>query len=447
MTHDEQEPTTSGEAGRHGGARRTTRAGFVRYGAAGLATASLAGAGLSHLVRPARAQEIDTDGVLHLFINHGHVAMIDGSLVYMRGYGERPTDLNDPHPSLVIEPRVFLRDGRLFASRHYPLDAALPEDGCPDAAGIDPRGPGLHVVRRRHWASFFPRRTIVAESGSEVRLRVQNRLAQAHTFTIAGVVDRTIAPGATVEITFPAPAPGTYIYHDRTAAPVNRVLGLHGVLLVAPADDPWRATSGGAEFERQWLWILHDIDPEWGRKARMGVPIDPVATPALPRYFTINDRSGVAAIGHSLDERENERVEEDTTPCGHGRKVDVRDFSAAPGQLVRLVNTGIAVHQPHFHGNHVWTLSRNGVAFSRSRPRIVEGHVELQTWEDVVELDPLDRKDVVLPVKPPPDALDEVVASQKCKWVFPMHCHAEMSQTAAGGLYPGGMVSDWKLAP
>ena len=78
---------------------------------------------------------------------------------------------------------------------------------------------------------------------------------------------------------------------------------------------------------------------------------------------------------------------------------------------------------------------------------MVEGHVELQTWEDVVELDPLDRKDVVLPVKPPPDALDEVVASQKCKWVFPMHCHAEMSQTAAGGLYPGGMVSDWKLAP
>jgi len=26
-----------------------------------------------------------------------------------------------------------------------------------------------------------------------------------------------------------------------------------------------------------------------------------------------------------------------------------------------------------------------------------------------------------------------------------MHCHAEMSQTAAGGLYPMGMLTDWRL--
>jgi hypothetical protein len=24
---------------------------------------------------------------------------------------------------------------------------------------------------------------------------------------------------------------------------------------------------------------------------------------------------------------------------------------------------------------------------------------------------------------------------------YPMHCHAEMSQTAAGGLYPNGMIA------
>jgi hypothetical protein len=28
---------------------------------------------------------------------------------------------------------------------------------------------------------------------------------------------------------------------------------------------------------------------------------------------------------------------------------------------------------------------------------------------------------------------------------YPMHCHAEMSQTAAGGLYPMGMLADWRL--
>jgi hypothetical protein len=29
---------------------------------------------------------------------------------------------------------------------------------------------------------------------------------------------------------------------------------------------------------------------------------------------------------------------------------------------------------------------------------------------------------------------------------FPMHCHAEMSQTGAGGGYPFGLLTDWFLA-
>jgi hypothetical protein len=62
-------------------------------------------------------------------------------------------------------------------------------------------------------------------------------------------------------------------------------------------------------------------------------------------------------------------------------------------------------------------------------------------------MDPLRVKAVMLPLKPPPDALDVVRANQECDWIFPMHCHAEMSQTAGGGLYPGGQVSDWILKP
>jgi hypothetical protein len=54
---------------------------------------------------------------------------------------------------------------------------------------------------------------------------------------------------------------------------------------------------------------------------------------------------------------------------------------------------------------------------------------------------------VMLPIKPPPDVVDAVRAAQQCDWIYPMHCHAEMSQTAGGGLYPGGQVSDWILKP
>jgi hypothetical protein len=374
----------------------------------------------------------------------------------MRGYGGAP--VGDPQPSLTIEPQLFLRD-RVgpVASRFYPLvdPERVPKDGSPTDAGIDPSGTGLHLIRRGYWASFFPRRVIVAETGSQIRLRITNRLSEPHTFTIDGVVDVALGPAGSAtaarQVDFAAPGPGTYVYHDTTHAPVNRVLGLFGALVVVPAAAPWTFDGSEGEFERQFVWIFHDIDPEWGRRARLGATIDPVATAAVPRYFTINDRSGVFAAGISLNEDENRRTREDTKPSGHGRTVDVRNFSdpgSGTGQLIRLVNTGVATHQPHWHGNHVWLVAADNEVLSRSAGRIgPDGHLRLQHWEDVVELDPMTTKAVMLPIKPPPDALDVVLANQQCDFVYPMHCHAEMSQTAGGGLYPGGMVTDWTLKP
>jgi len=292
-----------------------------------------------------------------------------------------------------------------------------------------------------------------------VKLRITNRLRDPHTFTIrrtggADVVHVTLGPAgsatATQDVDFAAPAPGTYTYQDVTDAPVNRVLGLFGALVVVPSDAWTLDAAGEGEFERQWLWMFHDIDPEWARLARMGVRVDPRTTPALPRYFTLNDRSGVFSVAHSPDRAENVRTLEDTKPCGHGRTVDVRRFSdpeVGTGQLIRLVNTGVAVHQPHFHGNHVWTMAIDNLTVSRTMPTVVGGHLRLQHWEDVVGIDPLQVKAVMLPIKPPPDALDVVLANQRCDFDYPMHCHAEMSQTAGGGLYPGGQLTDWIFKP
>ncbi|MGA8994009.1 MAG: multicopper oxidase domain-containing protein, partial [Nocardioidaceae bacterium] len=306
-----------------------------------------------------------------------------------------------------------------------------------------------------HWASFLPRRTLVAETGSTVRLRVHNTLAGVHALSVPGVGSTgPIQPGATADLELSAPAPGTYLYLDPTNAPVERVLGLHGVLLVTPADDRWRLTGGGAEFERQWIWICQDVVPEWGRLAQQGRPIDRGSLPPAPRYFMLNDRSGFQSLAASKDEAVNLAAHEETLISGSPRRTDVRDLakpdgagSVVTGQLVRMVNTGLVVHQMHFHGNHVWTLRRNGQDFPRSGGRVDgDGHVVLQQYEDVVELDPLDRKEIVLPLRRPPEALNPVWAARRQDWHYPMHCHAEPSQTAAGGLYPGGLVADWVLA-
>jgi FtsP/CotA-like multicopper oxidase with cupredoxin domain len=391
---------------------------------------------------------------LDLFINEGFVPMIDGSLVYMRGFGDRRTSVDSPRPSLTIPATAFFADGRITQPHSYPEHAAEGHEGRPEPKARDRRRGGHWLIRRAHWASEFPARTILVETGSDVRLRIHNRLGQPHRFAIEGVVQTPpILPGQTRDVTFPAPEAGTYVYHDPTNAPVERVLGLFGVMMVIPARDRWRLTPGGVEFERQWLWLCHDVDPEWGRRAHAGERIDPTVDRPEPRYFRLNDKSGYDALGVTEDEERNHFTHEHTIIAGFPRDTDVRDFSkagpggsVATGQLVRLVNAGVVTHQMHFHGNHVWTLTRNGRHFPRTNGTFADGHPVLQAWEDVIELDPLDRKDVVLPIRRPPDVIDEVWEARTGDWFYPMHCHAEPSQTAAGGLYPGGLVAHWVLA-
>ena len=430
-----------------------TRRDVVRAGAGSALALGAAGAVLRGLDggEPAAAAET---GVLDVYLNEGLVPMVDGSLVFMRGFGDRLTDRQDADPSLTLRPHVFLADGTLVRSRVYPLDAEVPEDGRPEPDRKDPSHPGHYLVKRAHWASFFPPRTIIAETGATVRLRVHNGLDEDHELAVPEVASTgQIPPGETAELEFLVDEPGTYLYLDPTNAPVERVLGLYGALVVVPADDRWRLSPGGVEFERQWLWICQDVEPAWGRIAQQGGVVDAKALPPAPRYYLINERSGYLAVAASTDEKQNHEAYEETLPAGAPRNTDARDFSRSDGhggvvtgQLIRMVNAGLVVHQMHFHGNHVWQVRNNGADLPRSGGTIDdEGHIHLQAYADVVELDPLERKEVVLPLHRPPETLDRVWAARKVDWHYPMHCHAEPSQTAAGGLYPGGLMADWTL--
>lgn len=400
-------------------------------------------------------------GLLQLYVNEGYLKMVDGSMVYHRGFADQPTAPGDPQPRLYLTPQVITAANDVIASRTYPLNAALPLAGRPVPASADAAHPGEYLVQREHWASYFPDRTIIAETGATVRIRLHNRLSQPHelAFSSAGaqgedLTTGPIAPGAIGELEFAAPPPGCYIYSDPTNAPVERVLGLFGVLVVIDPADQWCVMNGGAEFERQWIWICHDIEPAWAAIAAAGGTVNPRMMKAVPRYFTLNGKAGYESLGITRDAAANLRREEDTLMSGSARHVDVRNFSAgysaatiSTGQLIRLVNPGIVFHQMHFHGNHLWTVRRNGHDFPRTGGYVDSGgHVVLQQWEDVVELEPMDRKECIIPLKRPPDSTDAVWNNRYSDWHYPMHCHAEPSQTAAGGMYPGGLVAHWSLA-
>ncbi|MEE1621721.1 multicopper oxidase domain-containing protein [Zafaria sp. J156] len=442
------------------------RASVLKLGAAGAAVVSFVGLNrppapaARRVSRTVPAALVPQPGVLDLYVNEGYQKMVDDSLVYQRGFGDRPTIPVDRNAALRIQPRVFTRDGQVLTSRIYPVNAIRPNGGTPLPLSPDPANPGQHFIRRNYWASFLPNRTIVAETGSTVRLRVVNRLADVHELLVGGagpgasdVTTGPIEPGGVGELEFPAPPPGTYIYHDPTNAPVQRAIGLFGTLLVMDPDDAWKVAPDQASFERQWLWVCHAIDPGWAESEAAGVTVDPVARPPVPRYFLLNDRSGFEALAHSPNRSINLAAHEESLVSGYARQIDVRQFgedidagTVRAGQMVRLVNPGLVFHQIHFHGNHLWTVRRNNVEWPREYGWIDDdGHVVLQQWEDVVELEPMDRKDCMIPMKRPPDTTDQTWYGRTEDWGYPMHCHAEPSQTAAGGMYPGGLVAHWQL--
>jgi hypothetical protein len=110
--------------------------------------------------------------------------------------------------------------------------------------------------------------------------------------------------------------------------------------------------------------------------------------------------------------------------------------AAQVGALIRVVNTGVASHSPHWHGNHVFVVESNGTP--------AKSGIVLE--KDTIRIPALQRISVLLPIHVGLDAwppLDPVAGFEEQQ--FPMHCHAEMSQTARGGLYPMGMLTDWRL--
>lgn len=450
-------PTTSGPD-----RRDALKFGSAAAGAGLLALGGQATAQSPAMLRMATPQAaLPIPGVLQMYINDGYLKMVDGSLVYHRGYGDKPSNLRDASPSLCLPPQVITANNEVVPSRTYPLGAALPPNGRPAPHSPDPAHPGHYLVRREYWGSYFPERTIVAEYGSTIKVRVHNRLAEPHQlmFHNAGeggsdVSTGNIAPGKYRDLEFPAPDCGSYIYSDPTNTPVERILGLFGALIVMDPADPWCMMPGGAEFERQWVWICHDVEPEWAKTAAAGGTVDPRVDKAVPRYFTLNGKAGYESLGITKDAELNRTRTEDTLISGSPRHIDSRDLSlgytadsVSTGQLVRLVNAGNVFHQMHFHGNHLWTVRRNGHDFPRTNGYIdQDGRVVLQQWEDVIELEPMDRKEAVIPLKRPPDCTEAVWDNRYSDWHYPMHCHAEPSQTAAGGMYPGGLVGHWSLA-
>jgi len=257
-------------------------------------------------------------------------------------------------------------------------------------------------------APSFPGPTILAQEGDSVQVTVNNTLNTSVVFALGGTgIRQYVSANSSVTTTFAVPRAGTYLYHDDQNNGVNRVLGLHGALVVMPAGYNNRSFAGAPTFTRQYKWLIGSVDTSWSNQIRAnGASYVSSLNPNTyqPRYFTLNGQS----YPHTNDDP-------NTAPHGlYGQAA-----------LIRLLNGGGMVNAPHFHGNHVEILSVNRQNYTSNRKK-----------KDVVAIFPLDTRDVLLPFVPPPDAYPPITSQVQ---EFPMHCHSEVSQTAGGGQYPNGL--------
>lgn len=260
-----------------------------------------------------------------------------------------------------------------------------------------------------------PGAQMIAQEGDTIRITIVNTLGTSHSFKIDGVVDSgRIRGGETRTIEFQANDAGSYLYYDARNAPYNRLVGLHGGFAVMPNGSSDEVYDGSPTFVQQYFWIFHDIDPAWHNAIRnRNTP----NTTYTPRYFTLN---GLSARPPGAPGAHDPAIDAMADPLSalHGHVGD--------RTLVRVLNPGLCQQSVHTHGNHMEWLTDNG-------------QVRDDVWsKDCIYLEGnMGKFDAIYPFEPPPDAWPPVTTG-----TYPMHLHTEMSQTAGGGSYMFGALTD-----
>lgn len=353
------------------------------------------------------------------------------------------------------------------------------------------------IFKEERFPADCPGPIIFTTEGEEINVSVTNALDENHAFFIKGAVNSgPIAPGETKTFSFIAPRAGTYLYYDNLNEPVNRVMGLHGALVVMP-----KATVAGNKFTpysnptssvqklfndfgsdhfpglsweesdpdtntpgfRQHVWVLHEASPvlfqEVGnfpigkeypadtfkrlfQEDDYGNTFENGKLNQKPHFFTINGQSGFLSHHNPY-----------ITPW---RRV-------GEPVVIRTLNAGLYCHSLHIHANHFYLLA-------------VDNKIGKNLlWLDTYQNEPMQTVDWALPCKRPPDVPNErgigfpdaplksvkglpvwppveemnsffpreagPLAARQSPLCYPMHDHIEISQTAQGGNYNMGMMS------
>lgn len=237
----------------------------------------------------------------------GYIATPDGNSVYMWGFAPAGGAFQMPGPVLCVN------EGDTVTVN---LTNNLPE--------------AVSVI--------FPGQTGVIASGGS-----------------AGLVTMEAAPGGSVSYSFVAREPGTYLYESGTNPHKQVQMGLYGALIIRPALGPQFAYNDPAtafDPSREYLILIHDIDPELHSAVERGLPYD--VTTMHDRYWTINGRSFPDSIAANFVPYLPSQ------PYGALVEVEASSDTSVLPALIRYANAGMVNHPFHPHGNNLRVIARDG---------------------------------------------------------------------------------------
>lgn len=327
-------------------------------------------------------------------------------------------------PSWISNESTFAKLAKVVPSLNFTITDAIKDMITHNA--INKAQCYFWLYKEEHYPAEIPGPHIFTTIGSTVKISITNALDEPHAFYIRGVVNSgPIQPGETKTIEFIASKAGTYLYYDNLNQPVNRMMGLHGALVVMPTNPvagqkftPYSSPTlavqelfndfgstphfPGLAWEqgdthtntppfRQYIWILHEVSSRLFEEVGNYPPgkdypasqfvrhfqNDPFQSDGYnrkPEFFTINGQSGFFS-GHNPFITPHHRVGEPI--------------------VIRILNAGLSMHSLHLHANHFYVIGVNGV---------VQDNV---LWADTFTVNPLDIVEWAVPYTRPPDVPNE----------------------------------------
>jgi FtsP/CotA-like multicopper oxidase with cupredoxin domain len=148
-------------------------------------------------------------------------------------------------------------------------------------------------------AVTLPNFLIEANSGDSVELKVYNLSQMEHTVHLHGLdVDQandgvggtseTIQPFGTKSYYFKSNDPGLYFYHCHVESPIHVQMGMYGGVLIRPENGAKTAYNNGPSFDKDYNWIIGDIDIAWHEDA----PENGEINSFNPSYLIVNGLGG-----------------------------------------------------------------------------------------------------------------------------------------------------------